>query len=485
MTSIRWAATPAALAVAWLLAACASQPQLQAPSAPREAASLGLAGPAATVDAQWWRGLGDAQLDDLVARALAGNPSLRVARARLERAVAQAGVAESARWPQVTGQLDATRQRFTATGPYPYPLGGSVRETGTLQLAGSWELDFFGKHESALQAALGAARAAQADAEAARVMLAASVVRAYLNLARLHGQLAVAERTVAQREALLQLVRQREQAGLDSRLELRQSETNVPDARAQVEALREQAQLARHALAALVGQPSADPAPNAPQLASLRPLPAPQALPVNLLGRRADIAAARWRVEAADRDIDSARAQFYPNINLMAFAGVSSIGLDRLTDSGSQQWGVGPAIRLPLFEGGRLRANLRGKAADREAAVAAYDAAVIDAVREVADLLASGQALERQRAQQAQAQQAAEAAYELAVQRHRAGVASQLQVLAAETTVLAQRRQGVDLAARALDTQAQLARALGGGWTASPSISSDSLAARTAQDRTQ
>jgi NodT family efflux transporter outer membrane factor (OMF) lipoprotein len=392
-------------------------------------------------------------------------------------------VADAAMLPQVNAQLDATRQRYTATGAVPAPLAGSIRESGTLQLSGGWELDFFGKNRAALEAALGVARAAQAEADAARVMLSAHVVRAYLHLARVQGLLQVAGRTLAQREEALRLVHDRVTAGLDSHLELRQAESAVPDARAQLEALREQAQLARHAIAALVGQPLSDPAPEAPSLAALRPLPAPAAVPADLLGRRADIAAARWRVEAAGLEVDQARAQFYPNVNLVAFAGNASIGLDRLLDAGSRQWGVGPAIRLPVFEGGRLRANLRARAADREAAVASYDSAVLEAVREVADQLATAQSIARQQAQQHQAHESAEAAWGIALQRYRAGLGNYLQVLSAETAVLAQRRQAVDLAARTLDTQAALARALGGGWApASPAATaaaSDNRASRS------
>ena len=185
---------------------------------------------------------------------------------------------------------------------------------------------------------------------------------------------------------------------------------------------------------------------------------------MDLLGRRADVVAARWRVEAATKDVDNAKTLFYPNINLTAFAGFSSIGFDKLVQSSSSQWGVGPAIRLPLFEGGRLRANLKGKTADLDAAIETYNAAVVDAVRDVADQLASTQAIERQQTEQKAAQQSAEAAYAIAVQRYEAGLGNYLNVLNAETAVLTQRKLAVDLAARSVDTQIQLIRALGGGF---------------------
>ncbi|MFD0666487.1 efflux transporter outer membrane subunit [Ramlibacter sp. MAHUQ-53] len=476
----RTAAVAMALATALALAGCASPPDVAVPAPMRDAASLGLAAGAAAsvpaIEAQWWRAFGDPQLDALVDQALAGHPSLRVARSRLARAQAVTGVADAALLPQVNAAAEATRQRFTRNGMVPAPLAGSVRESGLLQLSASWELDFFGRYRAALDAALGQARAAQAEADAAGVLLAGNLVRAWVQLARVQAQLGVAERTLAQRGEVLALVKDRVAAGLDSQLELRQAEGAVPDARAQVEALREQAQLARNALAALAGRPGGLNLPADAQLAALRPLAVPAVIPADLLGRRADVAAARARVEAAGAEVDSARAQFYPNVNLAAFAGLSSIGLGRLADGGSTQWGLTPAIRLPLFDAGRLRANLRGKAADLDAAIAAYDATVIDAVREAADAAASSQGVARQQAQQREAQQGAEAAYDLAVQRYRAGLGNYLQVLAAENAVLAQRRAAVDLAARALEAQAGLARALGGGWTDRP----DALAAAPA-----
>ena len=148
----------------------------------------------------------------------------------------------------------------------------------------------------------------------------------------------------------------------------------------------------------------------------------------------------------------------------MAFAGFQSIGFGNLLKSSSQQWGVGPAIRLPIFEGGRLRANLRGKSADLDAAIDSYNATVFDAVRDVADQVTSVQSVARQQVQQKEAQEAAEAAYNIGLQRYSAGLGNYLDVLTAEVTVLAQRRDGVDLAGRALESQVGLARALGGGW---------------------
>ncbi|HEY4998347.1 MAG TPA: TolC family protein, partial [Usitatibacter sp.] len=196
----------------------------------------------------------------------------------------------------------------------------------------------------------------------------------------------------------------------------------------------------------------------------VRAIAPPAAIPADLLGRRADVAAARWRVESAVSDVKVAKAQFYPNVNLAAFAGFSSIGLDQLVRAASAQYGAGPAIRLPIFDAGRLRANLRVKTADLDAAVESYNGALLEAVRDTADQIATFRSVERQRSEQSEARAASESAYDLATQRYRAGITNYLTVLTAETAVLNQRRQSTDLTARALDAQIELIRALGGAF---------------------
>lgn len=462
-----------AAALAAVLAGCAS-PGPQAPTAQvLKPAQLGLpaaapsnaAAPAA-VPAQWWQSLGDPALDALIQRALADQPSLKVAAARLQRAQAGVDAAGAAGQPQLGVGADATRQRFTEHGLYPPPIAGSYRTLANAQLEGSWELDFFGRHREELAAATGQARAAQADLDAARSLLASTVARQWVQLGRLLEQRELALRTLAQREEMLALTRQRAQAGLDSQVEQRQAEGAPPDTRLQLEQLDEQIALTRHALAALSAQPPLALAAAEPLRGNAFKLSWPADVPADLLARRADVAAARARVEAATGDVAAARALFYPNINLRAFAGLSSIGLDKLLRPSSAQFGVGPALHLPLFDAGRLRANLNVHAADLNAAVESYNATVLDAVRDVADQLGTLDAIARQQAQQARAQAAAEATYALALQRHRAGIGSLLLVLNAESAVLAQRRSATDLRARALDTQIALIKALGGGYAA-------------------
>ena len=253
-----------ALAAALALSGCADMSGIQPGSALRDAPSLGLNAPGSTATASaksdfapatdWWRGFGDDQLNRLMEQALAGSPTLKLAQARLARAQSVMEVAKAATQPQLNGSLDLTRQLYTENGLYPPPLAGAIDNSGTLNLNGSWELDFFGKNRAALDASVGSARAAEADAQAARVLLASNVARAYFQLARANDQFDVARRTLAQRDHSLRLVQDRVQAGLDTQLELRQSEGALPEARQQMEAMREQAELAHHALAALTGQ---------------------------------------------------------------------------------------------------------------------------------------------------------------------------------------------------------------------------------------
>ena len=450
------------------LAGCASSAGIAPVALPLPPASVGLdaAVSTPTVAADWWLGFGDAALTDLIQRTLAGSPSLKVAAARLARAQASVAGAQAAEGPQVNGAFDLTRQRFSATSIYPPPLGGSIRTLGTLQANASWELDLFGRDRAAIEAAVGVQRAAQADSETARVLLAANLARTYVQLARLIEQRTLAERALAQRDETLALISQRVDGGLDTAVELRQGQGALPESRQQIEALAEQITLTRHALAALSAQPPDALDALSPALRRVRAVPLPAAVPADLLGRRADIAAARWRIEAASSDMKSAKAQFYPNINLIAFVGLASIGLDQLVKSGSEQYGAGPAIRLPIFDSGRLRANLRGKSADLDAAIETYNGAVIDAVHDVADQIGSLGSIERQQREQGQAQAAAESAYDLATQRYKAGLGTYLTVLNAEAFLLNQRRQATDLKARALDSQIALIRALGGGYVA-------------------
>ena len=264
-----------------------------------------------------------------------------MAQARLARAQASSATVQAVDGPQINGALDLTRQLYSANNIYPPPIGGSVLDSGSLQATASWELDFFGKNRAALDASIGQVQASQADARAARGLLAANVARNYFQLVRLQAQRDLAQRTLAQRAHIQRLVADRVNAGLDTQLELQQAASALPDARLQVELLNEQQDLTLNALAALTAQPVAALQLQLPALHQVAGVRVANSMPLDLLGRRSDIAAARWRVEAALSDVAASKAQFYPNINLVGFAGLSSIGFDKLLKSDSEQWGCG------------------------------------------------------------------------------------------------------------------------------------------------
>ena len=414
--------------------------------------------------AEWWNALGDPQLVRLVAAAIADNPSLTMAQARLDRAKAGVILAESASRPEAIGSLDMTRQRFSESGFVP----GQAGEWGwqnRLVIDLSWELDLWGKNRAALRAALGQLKAAEVDVFAARLALTTAIARAYVELNRLYDQADVAQAAVKHREAVLDLTSQRFEAGIDSRVELTQAEAAVPSARADLVAVDELIALTRNLLAALSGQgPDAGLTLKRPVFVGANPFVLPVNLPADLIGRRPDLVAQRWRVESAARSIDVARAQFYPNVNLLGFIGFSSTTISNFLTSSALVAGIGPAVRLPLFDGGRLRADLAGTRADYDLAVDQYNQTLLDAVREVADQVTSLRALKARRDDQSRALEGFRQAYDLAVVRYREGMGNYLQVLDAEVQLLRESRIAADLRSREFDLSIGLVRALGGGF---------------------
>lgn len=412
----------------------------------------------------WWAAYGDAQLSGLIEQALRDNPTMRAATARLDQAIAAAQAAGADLLPQAQLAAQSTRERLSEHYLYPPQLAGEWVNDNVLRLGAGWDLDLFGRKRAALDAAVGAQRASEADRAAARWMLSTQVARSYFQLARAVALREVAAAAREQREQIRSLVADRVRAGLDTNVELRQAEGAVPQSRQSLEQLDEQITLARHQLAYLAGAAPDSLDGLTPRLTTLPPQALPAVIPAELVGRRPDIVGARWRVEAAYGGVDAARAAFYPNINLAAFVGLHSLGLDNWLKAGSREIGITPALTLPVFEGGRLRANLRARAAEADAAVETYNLTLAGAVREVADALASARSIERQAQLQAAAQAAAESAYDLALTRYRAGLGTYLTVLSAEGNLLAERRQAAELKARALDAQVALVRALGGGY---------------------
>jgi len=461
---------PAVLALA--LAACASSGGLQPQGRLLDADSLHSEHTLATSDltaagfpaSDWWRAFGDPQLDTLVAEGLAGHPSLDAADARLRQAEAQAGIAHAERLPSlsVSGGYTGLQLPESMVGD---EMGGHYMGSGQALVDFSYGFDLWGGKRANWEAAVDAVHAATVDAQAARLKLSSGIVQAYVELDRAWRSNDVAEQELERAQKTLQLVRQRRAAGVDSDLQVRQAETRIPAAQQQLQAAQQQIDEARTALAALVGQgPDRGLRIERPQALQATALQLPGVLPSELLGRRPDIVAARWRVEAAGKQIKVAKTKFYPSFNLTALAGVVAPNVGDLLKSSSTFGVLGPALSLPIFDGGRLRANLAGADAQYDLAVAAYNQSVIDALRDVADQVNAVRSLEQQSQSQQQAVDTAHAAFDLAGQRYRAGIGSYLDVLGAQSQLLAAQQALTTLHSHQLLAAAKLAQALGGGF---------------------
>lgn len=461
----------AALLVA-LLAGCATTGGLRPfakgtdPNSLSAARSLGgvTLSDAAWPTSDWWKRYDDPQLDVLVQEALAGSPTLRAADARVRKALAAAGVANSARYPQVNGNAAVLRLRLPESGTSS-DLGGEWNTIGALSASLTFDLDLWGRHRSNAESALDAAHAAQVDAAAARIVLSAAVVHAYVQLQHAYDQLDVQQETLTERTRIRDLIAQRAREGLDSQIELKQSETALPESRERIAALEETIAVTRNQLAALLGNgPDRGLSIARPHMSATRAVALPTQIPADLIGRRPDMVAARWSVEAARKQIDVAKAEFYPNVNLIGLVGLQSIGLSHFFSAGSVLAGYGPAVSLPIFEGGRLRSELAGRNADYDIAVEQYNQALADALREVVDQLAAFRSIDVQKSEVELGLRTAQQAYDLAALRYQEGLGNYLQVLSAEAQVLEQKSLRADLTAREIDVSVNLTRALGGGF---------------------
>lgn len=419
---------------------------------------------AAWPQGNWWERYGDAQLNSLVAEALKRSPTLKMAEARVRQADAIVGRAEAANGFQLGASERTARQRFSEHGTTSPPVAGTWKWVSEATLTGSYEFDFWGKNRSAIEAAVGTAHAVEADAHASQLVLVTSILRSYVRLQQAWQQRDIAIATLAQRQHILDLTLQRVTARIDSKVDLKQAESLVPVAKLQIAQFDETIQLIQAELGALAGQgPDRGLALMRPVLKENRATLLPTNLPAELIGRRPDVVAQRWRVEASGHDIATAKAQFYPNISLTGLIGLQSITLTNFDVGGSRIGAFGPALSLPIFDGGRLKSNLAGRDAEYDYAVEQYNATVIDALRDVVSQLLSLRAIEQQRTLQREALDTADQACQLALLRYKGGIGNYLQVLATQLQLLAARRQQTDLDMRALDSDIALARALGSG----------------------
>jgi len=417
----------------------------------------------------WWERYDDPQLNALIAEALAGSPDLAQARARVLKAKAAQADASSALLPTLTGFGQAQAEKYSFKNIFPPEfLPQGYQDYGQTTLNLNWELDFWGKNRAAISAAVSRSRAAAADLAEARLILTTDEASAYATLAQLYADRDVAAQSVKVREETAGLVAQRVTNGLDTQGDLKQAQAGAPATQADVAALDEQIALTRNQLAALLGEgPDRGLKIARPKLPTVAAFGLPAELPAHLIGRRPDIVAARWRAQAAVKDVTEAKARFYPDIDITGYVGQQSLHLSQLFAPGADFGAIGPAITLPIFDGGHLRAGLRGAQADREAAVSAYDGAVTEAFHQVADAAASEHALAGRLKDSQLALQRYEQAYNIARLRYEGGLSTYQSVLLVENSVLAERRIVTDLQSRALVLDIRLVRALGGGFAQS------------------
>ena len=451
--------------LAALLSGCAI-PASQTMVTPLAGPSLGLSPEASPlIAADWWRGFGDPQLDRLVNDAVAGNPSLDAALARVTQAQAVLSTNRANDGPDVT--LDAQEQYARLSGRYtiPPPYAGSTRFVGTVAANLSWNLDLFGRQKAAIEGARASVRAAALDVAAARLALSGAVVQTYIDLERAEAQAGIAKRTIATRENTLRLTNVRIRNQLGSKLDAQAATTLLAQARQALVRAEAGQVLAKNALAALAGRGVDYPATigaTALKLDAVLPLPA--SVPADLLARRADIAAAQARIEAAAAGRQVARRAFYPNVNLAALAGFQAIGLGNLVSLDAGTVGVGPAIHLPIFDNGRLKADLAGATAALDLATADYNDRVVGAVREAADAVARIGALGADRARQREVVRGYAETGRLNAIRVSSGLDSRLDLVDNDVRLLAAEQADADLAANSAQQRVQLVLALGGGF---------------------
>ncbi|SDD72684.1 efflux transporter, outer membrane factor (OMF) lipoprotein, NodT family [Cupriavidus sp. YR651] len=427
----------------------------------------------------WADQFGDAQLKALVAEALQGSPTLEKARARVAAAVAFSETANANTLPQVGAGYSWTRQRLTESTFIPPGFAGSWQSENKAFLSATYELDLWGKNREALKSAVSTVHATEAEAEQVKLTLSSATARAYNELARLYALHDIATNEVSQRRDVLRVTNGRVTMGLETEVEKRTAEANLAAAEVSVSALEGNILRTRYQLGALLGQgPDRGLAIARPALGAGDEVRLPDNLPADLVSRRPDIVAARWRVDATTHDIKVAKAEFYPDINLSAAIGLDAFGWGRFLRAASRTASAGPAIHLPIFDGGALRAQLKGRYAEFDFAVASYNDTLIGALTDVATQLSDIRAIDAQIVNAERTDVAAQRALTLALAQYKAGLTTQLTVLNAQTNALASSQVVTNLRMTRRDRQIALAAALGGGYTEAPASTQQAALAR-------
>jgi multidrug efflux system outer membrane protein len=466
-----------------LLVGCAGLPQKHTPVQLSSSAPLdGLQAPAggSWPAPEWWQRYDDPTLNRLIELGGANSPTLATAHARYDSARQSVRLAAAESGAHLDATADANRQRLSDNGLFPPQLlGFTWYNQFDLGLQASYTFDWWGKQKNSVEAALDQAHAAQADRSAAALVLASSIADAYFGWQSDQNRLLLAREKALAVESQAKISRARIAADLDSADELNNSDLALAAAREQIAMLEGSAKLRIVTLAALVGRAIGELPP-----LTARSLPAvsaalPDDVKIDLIARRADITASRWRVESAEKSLASARAEFFPDITVNALAGVASLDVGKLLEYGSRVPQVSAAIHLPIFDAGRLKARYGGAQAAIDSAVSSYQDAVISAARDVATQATSRAQIEAQRAQRTQQVAAAPRMKNTAAARVRQGLVDSRSELAAAEAWIDQRDALLQLDSAALSADIALQRALGGGYQSPQKLANTSLPTAT------
>ena len=457
-----------ALAVA--LAGCSMAPVYQRPQAPIPAVYPGT--PTATqtnagvANLDDWRGyFTDPVLGHLIEVSLANNRDLRAATLRVQEARALYGIQFAERLPSVDGTASYSRGR--TVDPM---LGENVVASQYRAALGvtSFELDLFGRVKSLSNAALAEYFASEEAQRAAQISLIAEVASAYVAERALYDQEQLAQRTLEAREGIYALTRRRYGAGMSTAIELRTAEMLVQSARASQAALARERTQAASALQLLLGDFAVDVPRTTPVLDDLTMTPVAAGLSSDLLARRPDIRQAEAHLKAANANIGAARAAFFPSLRLTTEVGSVSDSFSRLFAGGSGVWSFAPQLTLPIFSGGRNRANLDLATVRKNIAVVDYEKSIQTAFREVSDALAARDQIDVQLDAQKAVYAADSERMRLAERRYSSGVATYLELLDAQRSLYESGQDLIRLKQLRLTNAIALYRALGGGWSNGP-----------------
>lgn len=461
------------LAICLLIAGCASDGGITPQAHLQPVAAFDVGNAIRTVGANagwpqraWWEKYADPQLNQLVTAAIADNPSMAIAAARVRQAQSLTVVAHAGELPQVNLDASISRKRWSEDPYYGGGMGGMDTWNNSAVIGMSYNLDIWGRNRDNTERAQDELQAVAADARAAQLELESNIVRAYVMLSLQYGLRDSTEATLRQQEQILGLANKRFKGGLGTQLEISEAQVPLPETRRQIEALDENIALARNQIAALLGKgPGAGDNLTRPTLTLDAAIGLPAVLPAQLLGRRPDLSAARWRVEAAGKNIQVAKASFYPNVNLLASIGPMATGsrLLSILTLGNISTSFGPAISLPIFEGGRLRGQLGATTANYDIEVEHYNQLLSMALKSIADQVVTLRSLQRQQQQAELSVATARNNIDIATRAFQRGLTGYLNVLNAQTQLQRQQQIIQQLQAQKLNAYATLTAALGGG----------------------